>query len=360
MRSAAPRGFTLLELMITVALTAILVSLGVQTFTVMMRGQRPRRMITQMQGAGRTGVTLIEAALRSASLGTGTGVIWTDKGGAGVRRPAVQIYENVAETAGFLDVKPGTDALLVVRAAAGPGAALSAETRETNVGFTVTNTSPPGGTAFAAGQRVLLGEYGDAVWIPVTAVDAGTKTVSSGLSVALYPGERASKASSGSLVRVARAQLFFVNGKDELVRAELAVPYLPPDASQITEYYEVARGVDNLQVDCAVDLGPAAGPCPAPLAVGADVTDEATASLGTFGAGGGARLDLNSIPTLRTVTLSIISRTAPLPSDTAQADAPIEIEGVALDASDAPLGSRFLRRSYRIGVAVRNTSLESL
>jgi hypothetical protein len=62
------------------------------------------------------------------------------------------------------------------------------------------------------------------------------------------------------------------------------------------------------------------------------------------------------------VTLGISVRSAKPPEGQAQASPPIAIDGVALDASgqQPQPNTRFLRRAYQIGVAVRNTSLRSL
>jgi prepilin-type N-terminal cleavage/methylation domain-containing protein len=347
------RGFTLLELMVTVAIMSILMALGVQAFIVMARSQRPREVTADMQGEGRTGLALVEADLRTASLGAGSGVIWAVRGGNRIRRPAVQIYDNVGAFDSRLLAKPQTDALLVVRAAVDGRAALVGDTAATNVQLAVTDAN-----RFAAGDAVLLGEYDDAAWIPLRSVDLATNRLTPELAVPLYPSERAVVAASGSAVRRARAILYYVDSRDRLMRAELAVPYVPDVDTQVLSTSEIARGVENLQIDCAVEAGAGLGPCPAPRLAGADVTDEATTMLGFFFADGGARLGWDSIPNLRTVTVSAVLRSRPL-NDSALSDDPIALEGVTLLPSVSSPGERYLRRAYRIGVAVRNTSLGS-
>jgi prepilin-type N-terminal cleavage/methylation domain-containing protein len=347
------RGFTLLELMVTVAITSILMALAVQAFVVMARSQRPREVTADMQGEGRTGLALIESDLRLASLGAGSGVIWAEKGGNRIRRPAVQIYDNVAAFDSKLLAKPQTDALLVVRAAVDGRAALVGDTVGTNVRLDVTDA-----TRFAAGGAVLLGEYDDAAWIPLRAVDLATNRLTPALPIPLYPSERAVIAPSGSAVRRARAILYYVDARDRLIRAELAVPWVPDVETQVLSVSEIARGVENLQIDCAVDAGTGLGACPAPRLAGADVTDEATTLLGFFFADGGARLGWDTIPNLRTVTVSAVLRSRPL-GDSTLSDEPIAIEGVTLLPSVSSPGERYLRRAYRIGVAVRTTSLGS-
>jgi hypothetical protein len=245
--------------MITIALMGILMTLAVQAFIVMVRSQRPREVMVQMQGEGRTGITIVETDLRTASLGAGTGVVWAEKGGNRVRRPAVQIYENVAAMPGLLSAKPQTDALLVVRAAVDGRASLVGDTAGTNVELELTTVD-----GFADGAPVLLGEYEDAAWIPIATVDVPTRRLTPSAAIALYPSENATIAASGSAVRRARALLYYVNTQDQLVRAELAVPYLPDDPAQVLSATDVARNVENLQIDCAVDAGVGLVPCPPP------------------------------------------------------------------------------------------------
>jgi prepilin-type N-terminal cleavage/methylation domain-containing protein len=361
--TTASRGFTLIEMMVSVAILGIIVSLAVQAAIVIDRGRRPREITAQMQGEGRTGLSYVEADLRAAALGAGTGVVWAEKGGNAVRRPAVQIVEDVVDD-GFLEAKPGTDALLVVRAWPGErsGAALAADVAQTNLEFPVTRVvddgADPPEPIFSRGDHVLVGEYGDAVWVPLGAVDEGTRTLTPELAVNVLPGEHATSVARGGPVRRAIARLYYVNKRDELRRVELAVPRLPETQAEVLSNMDVARNVENLQIDCAVQAGLDLGACPGVLGAGAEVTDEAK-GFGTF-AGGGARLDATRVSALRTVTLSVVVRSPDLAETSGPFDAPIAVGGVTLEPGGASAEGHYLRRAYQIGVAVRNTSLESM
>lgn len=362
MHASSRRGFTLIEMVVAMGITALLVTMAVQGAIMVDRGRRPRELLAQIQGEGRQGLANLEADLRAGSLGAGTGIVRTVVGGNPAARPAVQVFENVGG-GGFLDAKPGTDAVLVVRSAAAAGdvrPALVGDVTTTAGALTVTEISP-----FTAGQAVLAGEYEDAVWIPISNVDVDTRTLTSSLGADVFPGKSAHKINAGALVRPARARLYYVDAQDRLIRADLAVPRAPQTAADVVERMDIARNVENLQVDCSVEQGTALAGCPAVI-VGQDVTTEAEASLGAFPAGGGARLQAatgnNDVSALRTVNLSAVVRSRELLGDPGPTDPRIQIQGVTLAPSGTGVNpdGLYMRRSYQVGVAVRNTSLGSL
>jgi prepilin-type N-terminal cleavage/methylation domain-containing protein len=366
------RGFTLVELMVTVGLISIVMTLAVSAAITIDRGRRPRALLAVAQGEGRQGLAFLEAELRIASMGVGTGIVRTAQNGNAISRPAVQIFDNLAG-GGFLEAKAGTDALLLVlpvpNAAAAvsdpPGspwaapAALAADAIWNAEPYTlvVTDTS-----AFADNALVLVGDYGNAVWAPIAAVNKGQRELKTGLNVPVLPDTQANKIAAGSAVHLARARLYFVNVRDELVRADLRVPYAPSSIADVAEAQALVTGVENLQLDCAIEANNAFAACPPALAAGNAVSDEAAPSLG----GGGARFDpaipANAVSALRTVALGVVVRSREKVTDDTPADAPVTLNGVTLTASghDVDPSARYLRRAYQIGVAVRNTSLGAL
>jgi prepilin-type N-terminal cleavage/methylation domain-containing protein len=259
------RGFTIVELLVTVTIVSIVMTTAVQATIMIARGQGPRAIVADVQGEGRRGLSLVQADLREASLGASTGIVWTEVNGNRTAVPAVQIFDNVGG-GGFLDVKPGTDVLLIVRARSRPSGGVSAkvvgDVYATNVPFTVTGLSEPGGDQLSPGTFALVGSYDEAVWVPVQNADAGTMTITPGLATSLLPGTDKMIA-AGSPVRHARAFLWFVNNRDELVRVELTVPRAPAD-TDARAIDIVARGVENLQVGCALETMNGVGASPAP------------------------------------------------------------------------------------------------
>ena len=83
-------GVTLVELMVATLITATIAMLATQTFISFMRGDSARRKVADVQGGARAALEVLERELRHASLGAGTGRIWTTSGANRVARPAVQ------------------------------------------------------------------------------------------------------------------------------------------------------------------------------------------------------------------------------------------------------------------------------
>jgi prepilin-type N-terminal cleavage/methylation domain-containing protein len=354
MLRTSPRGFTLLELMVTVTITGIVTTLAVRALILTSRGRQLRESTAVAQSSGRTGLAFLQDDLRVASLGASTGVIWTTRAGE-PRRPAIQIFDSVGG-GGFLNppAKPGTDALLIVRAApvgttlAPSGSTVLAEDLYTTTGaFTVTDA-----TGFVADDRVLVGEYDDAVFMPLRAVDTGARQLTSGLVQNVFPGQHITKIPAGSLVRRARARLYYVDVKDRLMQAELLVP-CGPEAAEVVGVRDVAQGVENLQITCTLETP---GPCPLPKGSGDPLTSEAANALGPMDLGG-ARLDANNVPSVRAITIRVSVRSKALHDQSEPGDPPILLDGVSVPT---PEGVHYARRAYEIGVAVRNTSLGAL
>lgn len=347
---------TLVELMFVVAIMAVIVA-GITKVMIDLAGtSRVRDLGVSMQGEGRTGLQLVERDVRQASLGSTVGVIWTqDSAGNVAQRPSVQLFDNVSGTGASLDVKPGTDALLLVgsRVSGGQTAAQGSQYNATET-LSVTDT-----TGFAVGDAVLAGPYLQAAWGTVEAMVVASPPTPGGLNLDVtqnvYPN---GKLDAGSMVRSARSRLYYVNNADELVQVELRVPRAPASAEEIASSDVIARGVENLQVDCETDTGVAAGACPAAMAADPASTEAAWA-LGTW-VGGGARFNSASIPNLRSIVLQVVMRSQSALVD-GRGDEAIAIGNqTALQAGGSDATQRFIRRSYRMPIAVRNVSLGAL
>jgi len=381
----AARGMSMLELLFVLAISALIIAGITNAVIDVLKTYRARELAVGAQGEGRGSLSFIEREVRQASLGSTLGVIWTqDSAGNVVQRPAVQVFDNVTGTnanrlarVGALDirVKAGTDALLVV-AARTTGAQARVWTREKSVNYDSTQplyaTSTTGFTA-AEVQHLLVGPYLSAGWGRVTAIlpaddalglPAGIRIASGGSTNSnIFPN---GKMEAGSLIREARARLYFVNDRDELVSVRLAFPRAPSRPEDLLDYELHATGVENMQVECELDAGASFGACP-------DGVADAEAAW-ALGAGTPTRLGVGSlgdtrtnVGILRTVTFSVVIRSQS-PARDQRGDVPIAIgnqlvplaplaydeHGIAyqLASTDA-----FLRRAYRVPVAVRNVSL---
>jgi len=359
MATRRERGFTLVELVTAMGISVLLTLLVVEALVGLAKDRAGREMVIEVQGEARLGLSMLERNIRTASLGAGTGVVWFQDPraasatfGTRVSRPAVQIYDNVASAGGVLNppAKPNTDALLLVEAlgtAQARTAVVGDQFHVAPVLLPVTSTA-----AFALNGYALFGEYGDAGWARVTAINAGNVLALS-QTVNLFRA-RDSLLPSGSLLRPARARLYYVDTSDQLVRVSLVAPVAPSAVADILDREVLAQAFENLQIDCQVDNGGVLAACAAPVA-----DADATIPLGVSG----SRITVASAPTLRVVTVSAVVRSrGPLREQSG--DQPIAIGGQTLVPSGlSPLGNplqpgdQYVRRAYRLEVAVRNTSL---
>lgn len=330
------RGFTLMELMVATAITAVLVGLVVSALVSLARDRSSREAVIEVQGEARFGLGVLERDIRSGSLGAGTGVVTAGADTVSM----VQVYDNVG--GGFLSAKPGTDALLVVQALGAPRVAARGDHHGGTV-LTVTDVN-----GFAVGDAVLFGEYGNAGWSRVTEIDPDTNKLTLATNIVRLGGLGAEeKLPSGSMVRPARARLYYVNTSDELVRVELDGPVPPATAAEVAGSSEVlALAFENFQVD--VQLDPNAGAAGCSIAAPAEAVDALNAASGL--------LSTACVPSLRSLAVSAVAHSR-RPLRDIPADRPISIGGVELDPAGANPGDEYVRRAYQLQVAVRNTSL---
>lgn len=364
------RGVTLVELMIAMGIMAVVALLATQTFASFGRTDNSRRKLADLQGRARVALGLLERDLRHASLGAGTGRLWIESGGNRIARPAVQIFDGVSGT-GTLDFsgftlfgapKFGTDALLVAGAIGGARAATLGELTSATVGmprtFALTGlTSRSGGVdhTFAAGDVVLVGDYLDATWAVIEAVDASPPQITAASDLML-PGTQVPRLAAGSIVRRARARLYYVDVRDQLVRMDLLVPRAPDALDQIVGGEVLASGVENLQLGCELALPDGTlGGCSGALPAGDPIATEAETFFGTFDAGSGPVL-LDAAG-LRTIVFSVAARSVrPLVDESGEL--PIALDGVTLAPGEGvDAAAPFARRAYQLTAGIRNTSL---
>jgi hypothetical protein len=352
--------------MVALAISSAIMAAVSLSIRDLMRTQASRKLITEVQGEGLGGLTRLQEEVREASLGSQTGTVITATPAGVQPRPTVQIFDNVPG-GGFLDVKPGTDALLLVSAAARfvtfdgltyqilPIQASVAEVNFDPVATPLRVTEVGG---FAPGQFVMVGAYKSAGWLRVDRV----------VGLAGAPGELLlsapgnvlpdQRADAGSLVRVATARLYYVNGLDELVLRSLTAPRAPGAAAEMGDPEVIARGMENFQVDCALDGGGLGyfTPCPAAATAGDVWAESQPSGLAN------PRLEVPAIETLRTITLGTVVRsTTALANQGGEEAVVVGNEPKALLPSGVPdPNAQFARRSYRMMVGVRNTSLGNL
>jgi prepilin-type N-terminal cleavage/methylation domain-containing protein len=363
-----PHGFTLIELMVTVTICAIVVAGLTRAMIDLDRTFSARRLVTAVQGEGRAGVNRLQDDLRHGSLGSALGVVIANTPAGVAQRPAVQIFDNVPGGTAWLPIKPGTDAVLVVAAKVRTYDVAQQEFRSVQAAVNLQNFDPVaqplavtdvGG--FEIGQYVLVGPGKTAGWSGITLVNgtpgqAGTLQLDGTGGNILPDGH----AEVGSTVRAAFSRLYFVNTRDEMVALDLRVPYAPQLEGDIIRTQTVATGVENLQVNCRLDGGGWFQPCPGVLVAADPIAGESVASGLAGGAGGGPRIDAQAIGSLRAVSLSVVARSRTPVRGQQTGDPTVAVENQVALAPDPDLpdpNAQYARRAYRIEVSVRNTSL---
>lgn len=346
------RGLTLVELMVSITILTVVVAALTRAIVDVYRTQSAREVTTRLQGQGRDALRRMEHELRAAALGVPVGVVWSQNAaGNVVQRPAVQIFDDLSGAGANLDVKPGSDAVLVVAAVgSGAEAAVQGTAYDSTADLVVTDQAP-----FTVGMPLLIGPFKAATWETVKELRVtGLKLTG---TQNLFPD---GKAESGSLVRQARATLYFISNNDELIEQVLLVPRPPASLDEMGARFVLARGVENLQVDCDLDDGMAPQPCAAVISGADPVASEAVWAFGAWGAGG-PRLNRVNVSTLRGLIVQVVIR-GNRPVAGPRGDDPIAIGNHAA----LPVGLNgdatqpYLRRAYRLPVAVRNVSLGAL
>ncbi len=367
--AARGRGFTLVEMMVVLAVLAIVSAAVMQAISASYRAQRSRETQTRVQGESRQGLSRMEEDLRAGALGASTGVIWGDAVGPDLaidpnpvaKRPAVQIFDNVPGGGKIVQVKPGTDVILVVAAMRGasddvPEMLVSQQTYyDATAPLSVSEVEP-----LAAGARFVLVGARDAVFAGVSSV-TGSKGPGQLKLDLLNPGVFPNgKMDAGSRVRVASAHLYYVDTSERLVRASLAAPRPPLAPGEIFDLTVLADGIENLQVDCETDggLGTLAG-CPGVIPSNPlnRLVEEARAA-GLADDTVGPRITEVNVASLRMIQVAIVARSLQPVLDEA-GDPPIAImnQAALLPIVEADKAKPFRRRLYRMSVGVRNTSL---
>ncbi len=363
-RDRRAAGFTLIEVVVALAVSVVVMALAVQAMIAFTRDRAVRGLVTQMQGTARLALGTMERDLRHASLGAGSGTVWTGVSGARAARPAVQIFSGIAGggTLG-LAAKPNTDAVLVVELVS---PAVSAARAATVGDLTSTTGAIPVTTAagFGPGQPILMGDWGEAAWGVVSTVSSSTppQLTLVDQSVNVVPGQQVRRLPSGSFVRPAQVRMYYVNTNDELVRLTLAAPRPPSSAADIVSWEVIGQGFENMKISGQLDNGtggfdacPGATSCPV-LGTSDPLSTDASDALGSFATGTGPLLTAANVSKLRTLVVEVAVRSL-TPVRDLRGDPPIPLAGVTVPVGGSDPSAAYVRRAYQVAAGIRNTSL---
>lgn len=344
-RPTRQRGFTLIELMISLVLFSFVIAGVLAVAVSMSQGFREQRAAVQAEGAVRVPLDFMADAIRQSSPGAPTNLVYDSYACTGL---GLQItdYNNSANTlspSGANGITAGTDKLDVVFAS---GAVITS-TREiynNNTSLAVTDA-----TGISAGDSLVITDTSQAVLVKVTAVSSNTLTLQAlnsgcpATSIATIPVLNQSTIAgpypaASLVIRVQHVRFWVgqVDGNPTLM--------MDPDGNDATVDWEpLAEGVEDLQLVKGVDMA----------ADGLGV-ENATAADADEWRGNNSNDTDPLTGTLRAVRITMIARTTSgLVGNLQSFNRP-----AAEDHAAAPVNSdNYRRRILKTLVEVRNMSV---
>jgi prepilin-type N-terminal cleavage/methylation domain-containing protein len=241
-KRTAQRGFTLIELMISLVLFSFVIAGVLAVAVSMSQGFREQRASVTAEGAVRVPLDFLADAIRQASPGAPSGLIWDPNT---CTQAALEVYNNSG-----VGLAAGTDKLDVIYAS---GAVLTSS-REI---YTSTSTTLQVNDAsqLAPGDSVVISDTSQGILVKITSITANNLTIVPQPSCLLTPPILPATATIlgpypiGSLVIRAQHAWFYIDyldGNPQLM--------FDPDAKASTVDAEpLAEGVEDLQLVKAID-----------------------------------------------------------------------------------------------------------
>ncbi|MFT3696387.1 MAG: PilW family protein [Kofleriaceae bacterium] len=236
------RGFTLIELMISLVLFSFVIAGVLAVAVSMSQGYRDQRQATQAEAAARIPLDFITDAIRQASPGNGSNQIWDGYVcGSGGTSWGIEVFNNVGTGSAA-----NTDRLDVIYAS---GAVLtSSRVQYTSASQTTLDVSDA--SQFGSGDAFVLSDTNKAVLLRVTGVSGNTLT----LQAQSCTGSNSSGYDKGSLVIRAQHATFYIDYLDNGSGGYNPTLMFDPDADSSTSNSEpIAEGVEDLQLVKLVD-----------------------------------------------------------------------------------------------------------
>ena len=336
----ARRGFTLIELMISLVLFSFVIAGVLAVAVSMSQGFREQRAAVQAEGAVRVPLDFMADAIRQARPGSPTNLVYDSYACTGL---GLNAYNNPGTPSGTNGITAGTDKLDVVFAS---GAVITS-TRE--IYNNSTSLAVTDATGISAGDSVVITDTSQAVLVKVTAVSNNTLTLSAlnsgcpassiaAIPLLNQPTIAGPYPAAALVVRVQHVRFWVgqVDGNPTLM--------MDPDGNDATVDWEpLAEGVEDLQLVKGVDL--------AADGLGAENAAVADGDEWRFN----NALDTDALTgTLRAIRITMIARTTSgLVGNLQSFNRP-----AAEDHAAAPVNSdNYRRRILKTLVEVRNMSV---
>lgn len=240
------RGFTLVELMVSMTLVTVMVAVAFQIALVVVKGHRQHREAVGVQRAARGSLDLVADAIRNASAGVPTAKL-TDAAGC-TELAAISVTDSDA----------GPDELSVITAAGATVTSLRAIFDEGSTSMTILD-----GTGLRPGDLVLVTDFDVGHVVRVTSVTDNGSSWTLGIEAISCAGTEFAYA-PGALVLRAKVIRFYAEELD-------GVPtlFMDPDGDGADPAEPLAEGVEDFQVAVGVDINADGG-----VLDTADTTDE--------------------------------------------------------------------------------------
>ena len=228
------RGFTLVELMVSIVLMGVVASLSVRLASVVIDAYREQRIALSIQRAARASIDLLAEAARNASAGVPTGDARDAAGCSPVVGIEVENHTNAP------------DRLSVIYASGGIVTSLRSTVGAGTTTFQITSAD-----GLAVGDRVLITNGDTGRLLPIeTLVPAGTSVAVGTLAPSTScPGMPMPSYAPGALVVRARAATFYVE-----TTAGVPTLMVDPDGDGPEAAEPLAEGIEDLQIAVGVDL----------------------------------------------------------------------------------------------------------
>jgi prepilin-type N-terminal cleavage/methylation domain-containing protein len=227
-------GFTMVELMISLALVAIVIGLMMQIAVVMLSGFKEQREALELSRNARAASELLSEAVRNASAGVTTGDV----------RDSTGCNDVVGIKVTNHDDEP--DEIEIIYASGGIVTSARADVSTATTTFPVVDA-----TGIIAGDKIIITSGTEGRLLPVVAVGNPGVTTDITTNTNLCGGSQAMTTFAGGalVIRARYAKLAVEVGPDGIPMLTVDPDGIGPEESEI-----LAEGIEDIQIAVGVDL----------------------------------------------------------------------------------------------------------
>jgi prepilin-type N-terminal cleavage/methylation domain-containing protein len=317
------RGFTLIELMVSLVVFSFAIAGVLAVAVSMSQGYKDQRANVSAEGATRVPMDFLADAVRQASPGAPTGLIWEATQAGCTSSTAVTVTNSSS----------GPDALDIIYASGAVATTTAGAVTIASGSIVVTVLDS---TGFSVGDHVVLSNTAQGHYMVVTGVSSTTVTVTSTCGDGtIYP--------YGSILIRAQHALFYVDTTNNVLMMNATPTGVVATDEAATTNQPLADGVEDMQLALAIDMTNLSS---------TPMTESATANGDSwlYNVAGETTPAQNTTGTLRAIRITLIAKTAtPLLGNTK-----LFVRPAAEDHSVGTVTDNYRRRVLRTTAEVRN------